>query len=126
MADDIAIHGPDDETGREIYDSGSQSSESAVSPSAAGEVNRPSIVHLIRSAAINMFLPFVNGLMLGFGEIVAHEFAFRLGWGGTRVFPMGRRHSVGPGVELTDYSTGNETRRQRREARELDELTSLE
>jgi hypothetical protein len=30
-------------------------------------------------------LPFVNGLMLGFGELVANEAAFRLGWSGTKV-----------------------------------------
>jgi hypothetical protein len=30
-------------------------------------------------------LPFINGLMLGFGELFAHEAAFRLGWGGTKV-----------------------------------------
>jgi hypothetical protein len=30
-------------------------------------------------------LPFVNGLMLGFGELFAHEAAWRMGWGGTKV-----------------------------------------
>ncbi|KAL2825940.1 outer membrane protein TOM13-domain-containing protein [Aspergillus cavernicola] len=46
---------------------------------------------VLRGAAINLFLPFVNGLMLGFGELFAHEAAFRLGWSGTKVFPMHRR-----------------------------------
>lgn len=45
----------------------------------------PTIWGLIRGAAINLLLPFVNGMMLGFGELFAHEAAFRLGWGGTRV-----------------------------------------
>ena len=45
----------------------------------------PTIWGLIRGAAINLLLPFVNGLMLGFGELFAHEAAFRLGWGGTKV-----------------------------------------
>lgn len=40
---------------------------------------------LCRSLAINLLLPFVNGLMLGFGELFAHEAAFWLGWGGTKV-----------------------------------------
>lgn len=40
---------------------------------------------VLRGAAINLFLPFVNGLMLGFGELFAHEAAFRLGWSGTKV-----------------------------------------
>lgn len=57
----------------------------------------PTIGSLLKSAAINLFLPFVNGLMLGFGELFAHEIAWRWGWGGTRVrlffffFPLGRR-----------------------------------
>ena len=45
----------------------------------------PTIWGLLRGAAINILLPFVNGLMLGFGELLAHEFAFRLGWSGTKV-----------------------------------------
>lgn len=45
----------------------------------------PTIQKLLRTAAINLVLPFINGLMLGFGELFAHEIAFRWGWGGTRV-----------------------------------------
>ena len=45
----------------------------------------PTIWGLLRGAAINLILPFVNGLMMGFGELLAHEAAFRLGWSGTRV-----------------------------------------
>ena len=45
----------------------------------------PTLWGLLRGAAINLVLPFVNGLMLGFGELFAHEAAFRLGWGGTKV-----------------------------------------
>ncbi|CAJ2506581.1 Uu.00g007110.m01.CDS01 [Anthostomella pinea] len=48
----------------------------------------PNVWSMIRGAAINLFLPFVNGMMLGFGELFAHEAAFRLGWGGTKVRPM--------------------------------------
>ncbi|KAI9825745.1 MAG: Mitochondrial inner membrane protein oxa1 [Phylliscum demangeonii] len=44
----------------------------------------PTIWSFLRGAAINLVLPFVNGLMLGFGELLAHEAAFRLGWGGTK------------------------------------------
>ncbi|KAK4246708.1 60Kd inner membrane protein-domain-containing protein [Corynascus novoguineensis] len=44
----------------------------------------PTIWSIIRGAAINLFLPFVNGMMLGFGELFAHEAAFRLGWSNTR------------------------------------------
>ena len=45
----------------------------------------PTIWSLLRGATINLFLPFINGMMLGFGELFAHEAAFRLGWSGTRV-----------------------------------------
>ncbi|KAG8529753.1 uncharacterized protein KY384_005234 [Bacidia gigantensis] len=45
----------------------------------------PTIWGLLRGAAINLLLPFVNGLMLGFGELLAHEAAFQLGWSGTKV-----------------------------------------
>ncbi|OGE57225.1 hypothetical protein PENARI_c002G01961 [Penicillium arizonense] len=63
----------------------------------------PTIWGILRGAAINLFLPFVNGLMLGFGELFAHEAAFRLGWSNTKIFPTYRRsHSVGPGVELRE------------------------
>ncbi|KAF1928381.1 TOM13-domain-containing protein [Didymella exigua CBS 183.55] len=45
----------------------------------------PTLWGLLRGAAINLLLPFVNGLMLGFGELVANEAAYRLGWSGTKV-----------------------------------------
>ncbi|KAF3912865.1 hypothetical protein AA313_de0204987 [Arthrobotrys entomopaga] len=82
----------------------------------------PTFISLVRSAAINLFLPFVNGLMLGFGELFAHEIAFRLGWSGTNVFPLSRRsnsHALAPGVEVVDNTF--EKRR-----RPLEDLTSLE
>jgi hypothetical protein len=45
----------------------------------------PTVWRVLRGAAINLLLPFVNGLMLGFGELLAHEVAFRFGWSGTKV-----------------------------------------
>lgn len=39
---------------------------------------------------INMVLPFINGVMLGCGEIFAHEVGFKWGWGGARVYPARR------------------------------------
>ncbi|KYK61708.1 Mitochondrial outer membrane protein [Drechmeria coniospora] len=64
----------------------------------------PTIFSLLRGAAINLLLPFINGMMLGFGELFAHEAAFRLGWGGTKVFPTSRRrtHPIGPGIEVRE------------------------
>ncbi|KKA28776.1 hypothetical protein TD95_002849 [Thielaviopsis punctulata] len=54
---------------------------------------RPSVWLMVRGMAINLLLPFINGMMLGFGELFAHEAAFRLGWGGTKVFPISRRRA---------------------------------
>ena len=62
-------------------------SNNDISPSPPSSSRRPMIMYqpptfwsLLRGAAINLVLPFVNGLMLGFGELLAHEAAFRLGW----------------------------------------------
>ncbi|KAH3912726.1 hypothetical protein HBH56_118610 [Parastagonospora nodorum] len=84
----------------------------------------PTLWGLFRGAAINLFLPFVNGLMLGFGELVANEAAFRLGWSGTKVFPThrGDARRVGPGVEMR----ADPVERRRRNGQELDMYTSLE
>ncbi|CAG8956361.1 hypothetical protein HYFRA_00003743 [Hymenoscyphus fraxineus] len=91
-------------------DSEQYSANDELSPSPPPSSSSPMILYtpptfwgLVRGAAINLFLPFVNGLMLGFGELFAHEAAFRLGWGGTKVFPSGRSaHSIGPGIEVRE------------------------
>lgn len=85
----------------------------------------PTIWGLLRGTAINVLLPFVNGLMLGLGELLAHEAAFRLGWTNTKVctrdsihtnivitaidifflqiFPTHRRTTpIGPGIEMRE------------------------
>lgn len=99
----------------------------------------PTVWSILRGAAINLFLPFINGMMLGFGELFAHEAAFRLGWSNTRVrrasaqdrplrgtvtdrpqiFPLSRRqaHPIGPGIEVVEKP---------RRRSDLDDLTSLE
>lgn len=66
----------------------------------------PTIWGLLRGAAINLLLPFVNGLMLGFGELFAHEAAFRLGWGGTKVRKFGLALLAASG--LVDLIKGEE------------------
>jgi len=62
--------------------------------------------------------------MLGFGELVANECAFRLGWSGTKVFPThrGDARRVGPGVEMR----ADPVERRRRDGREMDMYTSME
>ncbi|KAI4178612.1 MAG: hypothetical protein L6R41_008312 [Letrouitia leprolyta] len=105
------------------------SSNNELSPSPPSSSSSPLILYspptfwgLLRGAAINLLLPFVNGLMLGFGELLAHEAAFRLGWSGTKIFPSGRSSRlVGPGVEMRE----DPTKRQQRK-REIDDMTSLE
>ncbi|GAB7360552.1 hypothetical protein MBLNU230_g0437t1 [Neophaeotheca triangularis] len=83
----------------------------------------PTLWGLFRGAAINLLLPFVNGLMLGFGELFAHEAAWRLGWSGTKIFPTHRNsHRVGPGVEMRE----DPITRRRRDGSELDTYAALE
>ncbi|KAF9183367.1 Mitochondrial inner membrane protein oxa1 [Haplosporangium sp. Z 767] len=43
-------------------------------------ISRDTIIMLCKATAINFLLPFVNGVFLGFGEICAHELAYRWGW----------------------------------------------
>lgn len=45
---------------------------------------------VIKRAGVNLFLPFVNGFMLGFGEILAHEVGFYYGWFGAKISPPRR------------------------------------
>jgi hypothetical protein len=72
----------------ENYDANNELSSSSPASSSSTPLilyKPPTIWGLLRGAAINLFLPFVNGLMLGFGELVANEAAYRLGWSGTKV-----------------------------------------
>ena len=71
----------------ENYDANHEMSESPPESSGAPMIlySPPTIWGLLRGAAINLLLPFVNGMMLGFGELFANEAAFRLGWSGTKV-----------------------------------------
>lgn len=98
----------DDHSGSkgELYDSGvtvpsdseNYSANNELSSSVHSTSSSPLILYkpptfwsVLRGAAINLFLPFINGLMLGFGELFAHEAAFRLGWSNTKVlccFPL--------------------------------------
>ena len=67
----------------EMSDSPEEDSRSNSSPMIL--YSPPTIWGLLRGAGINLLLPFVNGLMLGFGELFANELAFRFGWSGTKV-----------------------------------------
>lgn len=70
----------------EIYAANNESSPSLELSSTVLTVYQPPLIwRILRGAAINLLLPFINGLMLGFGELFAHEAAFRLGWSNTKV-----------------------------------------
>lgn len=88
-SDDLSAHLADSgvtmRSDSEQYSPGNEVSSPSSSNSPVILYNPPTAWTLIRSAAINLVLPFINGMMLGFGELFAHEFAFRLGWGGTKV-----------------------------------------
>lgn len=81
---DSALTVPSDS---ENYSANNESPSSPPSTSSSPMIlyKPPTVWGLIRGAAINLLLPFVNGLMLGFGELFAHEAAFRLGWSNTKV-----------------------------------------
>lgn len=55
-----------------------------------GEIITFNLWSLLCKGAVNFVLPFINGIMLGFGEILAHEIGFRYGFIGARVFPARR------------------------------------
>lgn len=67
----------------------------------------PTFWGLARGAAINLLLPFVNGLMLGFGELFANELAFRFGWSNTKVRGLGRdpREALLTSLDLSHAQT---------------------
>ncbi|GCE99479.1 hypothetical protein ZYGM_003227 [Zygosaccharomyces mellis] len=70
----------------------SESTKDLTSPSEPLEVPKeaPSVFSRLGSfagsCAINLILPFINGLMLGFGELLAHEICWR-----KAIFPPANR-----------------------------------
>ncbi|OJD33005.1 mitochondrial import protein 1 [Diplodia corticola] len=110
----------------ENYDGNNELSSSPASSSSSPVIlyTPPTFWGLMRGAAINLVLPFINGLMLGFGELFAHEVAFRLGWSGTKIFPTHRSSTrrVGPGVQMQS----DPVRRRRRSGEEMDMYAALE
>lgn len=87
----------------ENYDANNEMSESPRSSSSSPMIlySPPTVWGLLRGAAINVLLPFINGLMLGFGELFANELAFRFGWSGTKVRNWRRRFCPGRCLKLS-------------------------
>lgn len=54
------------------------------------DVSLSKLGSFILKASINLLLPFINGMMMGFGEIFAHELCFRHQWQFARVQPPRR------------------------------------
>ncbi|EPY54278.1 TOM complex assembly protein Mim1 [Schizosaccharomyces cryophilus OY26] len=54
------------------------------------------VLQILKYTAINLGLPFLNGVMLGFGEIFAHAFIHSLGWapGHTRIYSIQRQQYI--------------------------------
>lgn len=84
MAESMTMHS-DSETYDANHDLSDSHEEESSSSSPMILYSPPTIWGLLRGAGINLLLPFVNGLMLGFGELFANELAFRFGWSGTKV-----------------------------------------
>ncbi|KAK9488647.1 outer membrane protein TOM13-domain-containing protein [Lipomyces starkeyi] len=53
---------------------------------------------ILRFSAINLLFPFINGMMLGFGEILANEIGIRWGFIGAELHPI--RTNIRKQVEL--------------------------
>jgi len=66
---------------------------------------RLSFSNVLTSLAIHFLFPFLNGVMLGFGEICANELAFRMGWFGSRNIPLHSRNEVPLGLK-DQYGAG--------------------
>ncbi|KAH9809319.1 60Kd inner membrane protein [Teratosphaeria destructans] len=99
---------PSDSENYDANHSNQDSSDEPPSSSASPMIlyQPPTIWGILRGAAINVLLPFVNGLMLGFGELFAHEAAFRLGWSNTKVR---RCRPARKGVEAGAWSLRSNT-----------------
>lgn len=55
------------------------------------------VLRYLVGSSINLVLPFLNGLMLGFGELVAHELCWQYKWfyhgrdSAHKIFPVSRK-----------------------------------
>lgn len=60
-------------------------------------LNFSKVISFASSCSINLLLPLLNGLMLGFGELIAHELSWKFSWfsrehnKGYRIYPETRK-----------------------------------
>lgn len=89
----------------------------------------PTLVWILKSTAVNLILPFVNGVMLGFGEILANELVFKFGWFGfSRVSPS-TALGLSPGIPpsgTTEYrkTLQNEVKRAEQQQQQQQQYTN--
>jgi hypothetical protein len=77
--------------------------------------NSPTLLWILKSTAINFILPFFNGVMLGFGEILSNEVLFKYGWFGYTRPPIGIHGGI-PSSSTAEYkkTVQNEIKREQR------------
>ncbi|EEB05553.1 TOM complex assembly protein Mim1 [Schizosaccharomyces japonicus yFS275] len=53
-------------------------------------------IEILKFTFVNIGLPFLNGVMLGLGEICAHTFVHHLGWarGHTKIYSIAQRKYI--------------------------------
>ncbi|CAG8612595.1 11017_t:CDS:2 [Ambispora gerdemannii] len=66
---------------------------------------RPRFIAFMSTLTANFLFPFINGVMLGLGEICANEFAFRMGWFRARSIPLHTRTDIPLGLK-EQYGAG--------------------
>lgn len=84
----------------------------------------PTVIWILKAAAINFVLPFFNGVMLGFGEILANEVIFKYGWFGYARPQLGI--NAIPASATKDFRKSIETQIKHEQKKEKDELLLLD
>lgn len=84
---ELIIEGREEE---EDQTSESDYSTDLIARGQGGEILNINLWSILCKGAINFVLPFFNGVMIGIGEILAHELGFRYGFRGARVVPERR------------------------------------
>ncbi|CEP60364.1 Mim1p LALA0_S01e09032g [Lachancea lanzarotensis] len=67
------------------------------------------VLYFAGSCSVNLVLPFLNGLMLGFGELIAHEISWKLNWfrksnPGYKIYPESRKFAARQDVREKEHT----------------------
>ncbi|KAK9469658.1 outer membrane protein TOM13-domain-containing protein [Lipomyces arxii] len=85
-SDDESVEAGSEDDRQSVNSFGSRISEPGITLRYAGGT----LWRLFKFSAINLMMPFINGMMLGFGEILANEIGIRWGYFGAEVHPIRR------------------------------------